>query len=278
MRFSIITPSYRQSDWLRLCVASVADQGVEHEHIVQDCCSDDGTETWLPQDPRVKAFVEKDRGMYDAVNRGFRRASGDILAYLNCDEQYLPDALPRVWEHFRSHPQTEVAFAHAVAVDSEGGYLCDRRSLVPTRYHSWVSGSLSILTAATFFRRTLVERRQPLFNPELRVIGDIYWVLRLIDDRVSMGEIDLFTSAFTYTGSCLSRGEHATREKRELVIAAPAWARMARPLIVAAYRVRRWVAGYYRRLPPYCYAIYTRRSPDQRTTFDVTRPTSRWKP
>ena len=44
----------------------------------------------------VKAFIEKDSGMYDAVNRGFRRAQGDILAYINCDEQYLPGALQAV--------------------------------------------------------------------------------------------------------------------------------------------------------------------------------------
>ena len=61
MDFSIITPSYRSSQWLRLCVASVADQeGVTHEHIVQDAGSDDGTQDWLSQDKRVKAFIEKD--------------------------------------------------------------------------------------------------------------------------------------------------------------------------------------------------------------------------
>ncbi len=68
MKFSIVTPSFRSSNWLKLCIASVADQqGVELEHIVQDSCSDDGTQDWLPHDRRVKAFIEKDGGMYDAV-------------------------------------------------------------------------------------------------------------------------------------------------------------------------------------------------------------------
>ena len=102
MKFSIITPSFRNSSWLRLCVASIADQqGVELEHIVQDSCSDDGTQDWLPRDQRVQAFIEKDSGMYDAVNRGWRRARGDILAYLNCDEQYLPGALKTVHDIVR---------------------------------------------------------------------------------------------------------------------------------------------------------------------------------
>src|ERR1039458_7906042 len=100
MSISIITPSYRQSDWLKLCIASVADQGVALEHIIQDAGSDDGTLDWLRQDSRVKAFVEKDAGMYDAVNRGLRRASGEILAYLNCDEQYLPGTLITVKAFF----------------------------------------------------------------------------------------------------------------------------------------------------------------------------------
>src|SRR5688572_24196636 len=97
MDFSIITPSFRSSKWLQLCIPSVGDQqGVSLEHIVQDAGSDDGTLDWLPTDQRVQAYVEKDAGMYDAVNRGLRRAQGDFLAYINCDEQYLPGALQAV--------------------------------------------------------------------------------------------------------------------------------------------------------------------------------------
>jgi len=50
--------------------------------------------------PRVTAFIEKDSGMYDASNRGLRRARGEILAYINCDEQYLPGALHRFGPFF----------------------------------------------------------------------------------------------------------------------------------------------------------------------------------
>ncbi len=53
MRFSIITPSYRSSKWLKLCIASVAGQRMEVEHIVQDAGSDDGTLDWLRGDKRV---------------------------------------------------------------------------------------------------------------------------------------------------------------------------------------------------------------------------------
>src|SRR6185369_16702409 len=127
MKISVVTPSFRNSDWLKLCIASVADQaGVEVEHIVQDSQSDDGTQDWLPQDQRVKAFIEKDAGMYDAINRGWRRAGGEILAYLNCDEQYLPGALQAVEEFFRNHPDTDVVFADTLVLDRDGGFICCR--------------------------------------------------------------------------------------------------------------------------------------------------------
>src|SRR6266446_656854 len=120
MRFSIVTPSYRSSAWLKLCIASVADQQVEAEHIVQDAGSDDGTLDWLTTDSRVRALVEKDQGMYDAINRGLRRAGGDILAWLNCDEQYLPGALETVGAFFAQHPAVDVLFGDIVMVDAQG--------------------------------------------------------------------------------------------------------------------------------------------------------------
>src|ERR1017187_6776432 len=139
MRFSIITPSFRNSAWLKLCIASVADQGVELEHIVQDSLSDDGTLDWLLSDRRVKACAEKDAGMYDAVNRGLKKSSGSLLAYLNCDEQYLPGTLPAVADHFDRHPEIDVLFADCLVVDGKGECICYRKVQVPFKYHIMVS-------------------------------------------------------------------------------------------------------------------------------------------
>src|SRR5687768_14366254 len=74
MRFSIITPSFRSLKWLKLCSASIADQSVPLEHIIQDSCSEDGTGEWLGRNSSAKFFIEKDRGMYDGVNRGLKKA------------------------------------------------------------------------------------------------------------------------------------------------------------------------------------------------------------
>jgi glycosyltransferase involved in cell wall biosynthesis len=276
MQFSIITPSFRSSQWLKLCIASVADQqGVRFEHIVQDSCSDDSTQDWLPKDPRVKAFIEKDSGMYDAVNRGYRKAQGDILAYINCDEQYLPGALKKVGDYFEKHPDVDILFSDCIVVDGKGDYLCERRALTPQLLHTWISGNLSFLTAATFLRRQVIEKHQLWFNAALRDIGDGDWAVRVVKARLRTAVLPEFTSIFTETGQNMNLGSNALRERTEFMKSAPSWMKTVRPIVLTHFRIRRWLAGHYH-CRPHDYAIYTLRSPDQRKTFQVANPTFRW--
>jgi glycosyltransferase involved in cell wall biosynthesis len=275
MRFSIITPSFRHSAWLKLCIASVADQDIPHEHIVQDACSDDGTQDWLPHDPRVTAVIEKDQGMYDAVNRGLRRAQGDLVAYLNCDEQYLPGSLRRVSAYFDQHPEVDVVFGDCVVVGPRGEYLCERRTLKPQLLHTRVSRNLSFLTAATFLRRRIFSERQIWFDPRLRAIGDCEWGARIIQSGVRMAELGAFTSSFTETGHNLMLDARSQAEARAFHAQAPRWARALAPEVVIHYRLRRWWAGHYRP-QKFTYSLYTLDSPDTRQTFQVAWPTARW--
>jgi glycosyltransferase involved in cell wall biosynthesis len=274
VQFSIITPSFRNSQWLKLCIASVADQqGVELEHIVQDSCSDDGTQNWLPHDPRVKAFIEKDDGMYDAVNRGYRRATGDILAYLNCDEQYLPGALKTVHDFFESHPQIEVALAGSVVTDSEGKYICHRPALVPHPQGCWFR--FLALTSSIFIRRRVIHERGIFFDPRWRDLGDFHWVLALMKNRVPMAVCDSFTSLFVDTGENMNLKPNAIREKQETAALTPGWVRALKPVWIAHHRLRRLAVGHFS-LKPTSYSIYTLQSPERRVRFDVPRPTTIW--
>jgi glycosyltransferase involved in cell wall biosynthesis len=275
MRVSIITPSFRNSDWLRLCIASVADQGVDVEHIIQDAGSDDGTLEWLLQDKRVLVFVEKDDGMYDAINRGLRRASGDVLAWLNCDEQFLPGALDSVVEFFKNNPQVDVLFGDIVFVNSRGEYTGHRKVQTPLLYHTWTC-HLSTLSCATFFRRRVVFEHGEFFDPRLRASGDGEWMVRLLRRRVRMAALSRFTSVFTLTGDNMSRKPNSLREARELHRTAPAWARVTKPLIILYHRLRRLAGGMYSQ-PPFSFSLYTRNSPARRELREVLQPTIRSK-
>jgi glycosyltransferase involved in cell wall biosynthesis len=273
-RFSIITPSFRNSRWLKLCISSVADQtGTDWEHLVQDACSDDGTQDWLPHDRRVKAVMEKDNGMYDAINRGFDRARGDIVAWLNCDEQYLPGALSAVSAFFDQHPGVDVVFAHVVMTDEHGDFLCYRKVQTPLKNLTWIS-HLSTLSCATFFRRRVVHEMGYRFDTRWRVVGDGEWMLRLLRGGVRMAVLPRYTSAFAFTGDNLSVSPRAAREGAELYATAPAWAWRMRPLLRLHHRCRRLLGGMYRQ-SPFAYEIYTMESPEQRRRIEVARPTFR---
>ena len=284
--FSIITPSFRQLDWLKLCAASIADQaGVRVEHLVQDAGSGETMLAWAAEWKRkcetedgrfsFQLAMEKDDGMYDAVNRGLRRASGELLAYLNCDEQYLPGALATVADYFAKNPAVDVAFAHAVVVDAQGGFRCCRKAIPPGRLHTWVSGNLATLTCATFFRRKVLDEHALFFDPTKRAIGDGVWVMGMLEKNIRPGIVPALTSAFVDDGRNLMLSPEAVREQRALVASAPAWARAARAAIIAHYRARKWWHGAYRQ-EPLDYAIYTAASPDERVVFPVEKPSFRW--
>lgn len=274
MKFSIITPSFRNSSWLKLCIASVADQqGVTVEHIVQDSCSDDGTQNWLPQDKRVTAFIEKDSGMYDAVNRGYRRATGDILAYLNCDEQYLPGALATVKKFFEDNPQVEVALAASIVTDVSGQYLCHRHALVPHPLCVWFR--FNALTSSIFIRRKVIHEREIYFDTKWRALGDFFWVLELMKQRVPMAVCDAVTSTFADTGDNLSFAPVAVLENATKTALTPRTARWLRPLLIVHHRLRRLLAGHFS-VKPTSYAIFTPASPERRVVFDAPHPTGVW--
>ena len=276
MKFSVITPSFRAGHWLPLCIASVADQNVESEHIVQDACSDDGTDKWLVKDLRVKAYIEKDRGMYDAINRGMRRASGAILAHLNADEQYLPAALSFVGDYFASHPDIDVLFTNAVIVDNTGDYLAHRFISLPTKLHTLVGRGLATLTCGTFFRRTLSDKHSLFFDATFRNVGDAEWIARVIDHGLRMAQANVFTSVYTFTGHNLSLSSEACREGAILASSAPWWARRLRHFFTFQQRLKRFLAGHYRQLAPFSFAIYTHDSPNERVIKRAEAPTFRW--
>jgi len=300
MNFTIVTPHFKQLDWLGLCVASVADQAGESGLIIEHIIQDGGTpgiedfarshgaayytgDLSAPNigSPRASSaytlsiFSEKDTGMYDAINRGFRRATGDILAWLNADEQYLPGALRKVADAFHAHPKAEMIFGDTVVTDRGGQYICSRTAVKPQLLHSLVSGNLSFLSAANFLRKAVIEKGY-LIPEGWRVVGDAAWAVGLLTADIPMRRLPAYLSAFVDTGDNLSTSAEARDEHRRLAATAPAWARTATPLLIAGFRGRKLLAGGYH-LQPFDYEVFTTQQPATRQRFRVPRPTQRWR-
>jgi glycosyltransferase involved in cell wall biosynthesis len=187
MDFSIVTPTFKQPDWVRLCAASVADQsGVTFEHIIQDGGDGRGLR-WLENMPAVRLFVEPDLGMYDALAKGISKATGDIISHLNSDEQYLPGTLESVHRFFTRNSEVEVLFGDAILISAEGTPLGYRRIISPQRSHT-VACHLGTLTCSTFFRRSVVERGLS-YKSDWKDVGDAALVLSWLNAGVKMAAI-----------------------------------------------------------------------------------------
>lgn len=273
---SIVTPSFNQSRWLELAVASVADQnGITVEHIVQDSLSTDGTQAWLSKDKRVQAFFEKDEGMYDAIDRGLRRANGEICGYLNCDEQYLPDTLHRISSFFSKHPDIDIVFGDALVIDQAGNALSYRRAIRPSLDHIQLS-HLNTFSCATFFRRRVLSKGHWL-SSGWRSIGDAVWVHGMLRAGLRVATYPQLLSVFTLTGTNLSTDNLISgQEKARWLATLGAPRSKYRAWHVMLHRLRKLFAGAYHKRT-FSYQIYTLSSHLQRVRMNARSVPGTWK-
>ena len=279
MLFSVITPSYNANRWIQCCVASVADQDAgEVEHIVQDGGSTDGAGSYLRREPRVRAFIEKDEGMYDAINRGWRKAKGEFVVHLNADEQLLPGALAAVHDCFARNPQADVVLGGSLICGPDGELLCYRKAIHPplsvllTSHHP-------VPSCAVFLRRSGFLQRVNLYDPSFRQISDALLMIDIVRSGSRIALLDSFTSVFFWTGENLGlcQSDRAKAEYRYQMSLAPRWLRLAKPVVRAGFHVRKLFAGHYFQ-GPISYLIYTRDNSVARQWFEVMRPSGVYRP
>ena len=154
-KISIVTPSFNQAQYLRRTIESVLAQGegTDLEYIIMDGGSTDGSLEILNEyRSRARIVVEKDAGQADALAKGFAMASGDILAWLNSDDMYLPGALTKVAEAFNRG--AEFLYSHVIIIDSQDNHL-RRRVALPVGFDDLYFGQYTIPQETTFFSRKL---------------------------------------------------------------------------------------------------------------------------
>ncbi len=120
---SVITPSFNQAAYLEQTINSVLDQDYPRiEYFVADGGSTDGSVAIIKKyaDKLAWWVSEKDRGQADAINKGFTRATGDIVAWLNSDDYYLAGTVSAVVKVFEEHPDVVLAYGNMLAVDEHG--------------------------------------------------------------------------------------------------------------------------------------------------------------
>ncbi len=164
-KISIVTPSFNQGNFLEKTIVSVLDQGYPNlEYIIIDGGSTDNSAEIIRRYEQHLAYWESepDRGQSHAINKGFARATGDILAWLNSDDWYAPSALQSVVETFAANPDAGAVVGAGYLVDEED-YPVLRADpfevTVETLYH-WVDRFF--WQPSCFFTRQTWERCGPL--------------------------------------------------------------------------------------------------------------------
>jgi glycosyltransferase involved in cell wall biosynthesis len=276
MSLSIVTPSLDMLPFLKCCAASVSDQeGVRAEHIVIDGGSRDGTADWLAAQTGIGWISEKDRGMYDAVNKGLRLAGGELLAYLNCDEQYLPGTLAFAREFFANNPGTDILFGDFLVTRPDGSLVAYRKSFAPKPLYIYAS-FLYTYTCTMFLRRRIIDDGF-WFDPRLRVAGDAEWLLRVLRAGYVARHVRRYLSVFIDSGANASRGKAAlAAARREFRPGMPAWLQAGRWLVNGVRLLEKAWRGNYRQ-GALEYDMYAVGGPGRRSHFAPRKATFRWR-
>lgn len=168
---SIVTPVYNLADFIEETVLSVLNQDYPRiEYIVMDGGSTDGTlEILAKYRSRIRVISEPDRGTADAINRGFRISSGEIFAFLNGDDTYLPGAVRTAVECLMAHPEAGGVYGEANWI-TEDGRIIER---YPTRPFDadLLARECFICQPACFLRREIF-RKAGLLDPDLECAFD----------------------------------------------------------------------------------------------------------
>lgn len=182
---SIVTPSYNQGTFLEQNLLNIAGQGILGlEHIVIDGGSTDNSREILNRHQENLAYwvFEPDNGQYDAINKGFRSSTGEIMAWLNADDIYFPGTLRLVQNIFAQFPQVEwlttlYPFAcdeHSLSIKMGCAYGFDAKGF----FHGnnlvgagW-PGVCYIQQESTFWRRSLWERTGGYVDASYNFAGD----------------------------------------------------------------------------------------------------------
>lgn len=194
---SIVTPSYQQGRFIDRTLYSVVSQEYPAlEYVVQDGGSTDETIAVLRRfEPRLSSWAsERDGGQADAINRGFARTSGEIMAWLNSDDLLLPGALAYVARYFAEHPEVDVVYGQRIMVDDGdaqiGAWILPRhddRALTLADY---------VPQETLFWRRRIWEAAGGSVDPSFTFALDWDLLLRFRAAGATMVRLPRFLGAF----------------------------------------------------------------------------------
>jgi predicted NodU family carbamoyl transferase/GT2 family glycosyltransferase len=194
---SIVTPSFKQGAFIEQTLLSVVDQQYPNlEYFVQDGASTDETVDVLKRyEGRITAWESQpDEGQSHAINLGFARTSGEIMAWLNSDDLLLPGALATVVDYFNRHPEVDVVYGNRLLIDENGMQI--GRWIMPGHDSAVLSWVDYVPQETLFWRRSIWDKTGGKIDESFKFAMDWDLLVRFRDAGATFAHIPRFLGAF----------------------------------------------------------------------------------
>ncbi|MDB5128404.1 glycosyltransferase family 2 protein [Mucilaginibacter sp.] len=212
---SVITIVYNNARDIERTLLSVLNQTYDAiEYIVVDGASNDGTLEIIKRHEGhiAKLISEKDKGIYDAMNKGLSLATGDYVIFMNSgDEFYAPDTVAKV---FATAPDADIYYGETEMVNDERESLGQRRHKAPSKFN-WRSFKygMSVSHQAIYIKRSLVEP----YDPKYQLSADIDWIIRAAKKAKKIVKVDGYVAKYLVGGMSKAKHKQSLLERFDIM-------------------------------------------------------------
>jgi glycosyltransferase involved in cell wall biosynthesis len=220
-RIGVVTPTLNADRFIEQTLRSVWSQASDRlqiDHVIVDGGSGDRTLEIASRYPSRTIVSTDDAGMYDAVNRGMTLVGGDIVGYINADDEIAPEAFRIIGEAFDSRPDVDWLYGRVEYIDGDGRSL---GSMMPVRVtlRSFVGLGWSCIPQQTVWARRSFFDRVGLFDTSYKNCGDYDWYARALRLRQPfllpqiLGRFRLHESQLSHDAEAMDRESRMVQDR-----------------------------------------------------------------
>lgn len=196
-KISIVTPSFNQGQFIEETILSVLNQNYPNlEYIIIDGGSTDDTIQIINKyADRISYWIsEKDNGQSDALNRGFKRATGDIVCWINSDDILMPGALVTVMEYFSNHKDIDFINGYTLIMDADSKILFNYFILKQKKWYA-KKGIYYLSQPSMFWKRTVFDKIGYL-KEDFHAKMDHEFLIRIFKNNFKVGQVNKILAGF----------------------------------------------------------------------------------